>query len=92
MMRPDDRVSTRDSVVRVVRRHLRFLDAADPLPRDASLQKLGLDSLAAIDLLLDLEQVFGVVFPDELLTEETFRTAQGIADAVERLVRAAETS
>jgi acyl carrier protein len=71
-----------------VRRHLGFLHGADPLPTEKSLRELGLDSLAAVDLLLDLEQTFGVVFPDAELTEETFRTAGNVADAVMRLTRA----
>jgi acyl carrier protein len=76
----------RDETFRVVRRHLSFLPAADELVADASLRQLGLDSLAAIDLLLDLEQTFGVVFPDKELTEETFRTAADIAAAVGRVI------
>lgn len=82
----------RDNSFRVVRGHLRFLDTTDPLPPDANLRELGLDSLAAIDLLLDLEQTFGVVFPEELLTEETFRTARSIARAVARLTQPPEES
>ncbi len=91
-MRPDDARPTRDNAFRVVRDHLRFLDASDPLPPDASLRGLGLDSLAAIDLLLDLEQTFGVVFPEQLLTEETFRTAGNIVGAVARLTQPPEES
>ena len=83
--RPRDATDAREEAFRVVRNHLSFLRAEDPLPPDKSLRELGLDSLAAIDLLLDLEQTFGVVFPDEELTEETFRTAANIAAAVERL-------
>jgi acyl carrier protein len=86
-MGPEDAMLVRDNSFRVVREHLRFLDATDPLPPDANLRELGLDSLAAIDLLLDLEQTFGVVFPDQLLTEETFRTARNIAGAVALLTR-----
>ena len=80
-----DLAATRDEAFRVVRRHLSFLRPEDTLSADASLRELGLDSLAAIDLLLDLEQTFGVVFPDKELTEETFRTAANIASAVVRL-------
>jgi acyl carrier protein len=69
----------------VVRRHLKFLNTAEPLRPDASLRDLGLNSLAAIDLMLDLEQTFAIVFPDEELTEQTFRTAGGIAAAVARV-------
>ena len=78
---------TADRAFAVVRKRLKFLDAAQPLNPEANLRQLGLDSLAAIDLLLDLEQTFRVVFPDELLTEETFRTAGNLASAVEQLMR-----
>jgi acyl carrier protein len=88
--RSSEATATRDKTFRVVRKHLSFLRAEDPLPPEKSLRELGLDSLAAIDLLLDLEQTFGVVFPDEELTEETFRTAANIAAAVERLTRSAK--
>ena len=89
--RPQDATAMRDETFRVVRNHLSFLRAEDPLPSEKSLRELGLDSLAAIDLLLDLEQTFGVVFPDEELTEETFRTAGNIAGAVARLTRSEES-
>ncbi len=90
--RPEDATAARDETFRVVRNHVSFLRAEDPLPPEKSLRELGLDSLAAIDLLLDLEQTFGVVFPDEELTEETFRTTANIARAVVRLTRPAEES
>jgi acyl carrier protein len=35
---------------------------------------LGLDSMAAVNLLLDLEQAFDVQIPDDLLSAETFET------------------
>ena len=58
----------------VLRRHLRFLEPAAPLPPGEPLGRLGLDSMAAINLLLDLETTFGVQIPDDLLSAETFET------------------
>ena len=42
--------------------------------------------MSAIDLLFGLEEAFEVSFPDTLLNEETFRTAQSLETAVESLV------
>ena len=88
--RPDNATDTREETFRVIRKHLGFLRDEEPLPPDKSLRELGLDSLAAIDVLLDLEQTFCVVFPDQELTEETFRTAANIVGAVTRLTHGAE--
>lgn len=58
----------------VLRRHLKFLDPGAALTPDAALGALGLDSMAAVNLLVDLEEVFGVQIPDDLLSAETFDT------------------
>jgi acyl carrier protein len=53
--------------------------------QNMSLKDLGLDSLASIDLLLELEDEFDVVFPDELLTEKTFENANTLWKIVHEL-------
>jgi acyl carrier protein len=58
----------------VLRPHLRFLEPDAPIPPGEALGKLGLDSMAAINLLLDLETTFGIQIPDDLLSAETFET------------------
>jgi len=58
----------------VLRRHLRFLEPGAALTPDSALGALGLDSIAAVNLLLDLEQAFGVQIPDDLLSAEAFET------------------
>jgi acyl carrier protein len=52
----------------------------------ADLKDIGLDSMASIELLLELEDQFNVSFPDELLTEETFLTAETLWDALNKLL------
>jgi acyl carrier protein len=42
--------------------------------------------MTAIELLLDLEQTFGVLLPDALLTAETFRTPATLEVAVRSLL------
>lgn len=56
----------------LLRPHLRYLDADADLPGDASLRDLGLDSMASVALMLDLEDHFGCTVPDRLLTPEAF--------------------
>ena len=58
----------------LVRPHLKLLDGGKELVLDADLEGLGLDSQAALNLMLDLEDAFGVMFADSMFTEETFAT------------------
>ncbi len=69
----------------VLRPRLRLLAADHPLDYSQNLGKLGLDSMAAIDLLMDLESSLGTPIPDELLTAETFATAQSLLDTLKKL-------
>ena len=47
---------------------------------------LGLDSMAVVQLLADLEDGFGVELPDEILNEATFATVGSLWAAVSELV------
>jgi acyl carrier protein len=71
-------------LIDVVRRHLRF-PGPDPDWDQAGLRDLGLDSMSAIELVLDIEMVFDVVFPDELLVIETFATLTSLEAALATL-------
>ncbi len=69
----------------VLRPRLRLLAADQPLDYSEKLGKLGLDSMAAIDLLMDIEDSVGTPIPDELLTADTFATAQNLLDTLKKL-------
>jgi acyl carrier protein len=69
----------------LVRRHLKLADAGQELAMNASLEGLGLDSQAALSLMLDLEEAFGVVFRDSMFTEETFATPGSLWEALSSL-------
>ena len=69
----------------LLQQHTNLQDGSFPL--DANLEDLGLDSLRAVDLLIALEDNFGVFFPESLLTEETFRTASTLRAAIKQLVQ-----
>ena len=76
----------RSTVLAVVRKHLKYLPVEESLAPEDELDRLGLDSQSAISLLLDLEQAFSIMFPDELLTVATFRTPQSLEEAVRSLI------
>ena len=76
--------SRNDKLTGILRGHLRFLGEGDPLDPDASLAELGLDSLGVIDLLVEIEEAFEVTLPDELITAESFSTANHILALVDQ--------
>ena len=67
-----------------LRRHLRSAKAA-PINYDVELAQLGLDSMTAVAVLLDMERTFNIRFPDHMLVEGTFRTAARLKEAVQLL-------
>lgn len=75
----------------VLRMHLPGLEGDAALPADVPLAEIGLDSLRAVSLVLDLEDTFSVEFPDEMLTETTFRTASALRDALGTLLESSPT-
>ena len=62
--------------------HLQQIGDGDSLTMESNLYVLGLDSMAAVNLLLELEEIFGVVFPDTFLTESTFETPMALKSAI----------
>lgn len=59
----------------ILRRYLPFISAGEQLDASAQLRDLGLDSLATVELLSELESAYHVRFADDALTLETFETA-----------------
>lgn len=72
-----------ESVEAVVRPHLKFLPAGDSLGPQQDLGEAGLDSMASIDLLLDLENHFGLTISDDDLTENSFLNLEEILKLLE---------
>lgn len=75
-----------EKLLTVLSKHLRFTENARSIPMDKRLDELGLDSMGAVNLLLDLEDSFAISFPGSLLTEETFSTAANLHKAVYSLI------
>ena len=58
----------------------------DDITPDASLVDLGADSIAMMDLLMDLESGFGILIPDQ--EAANIRTVGEATSAVEKLLQA----
>jgi acyl carrier protein len=70
--------------IEVLRPYLKYAGDAD-ITADASLRDLGLDSMHAIQLLFAVEDSFGVIIPDEKLTDSTFETGRSLWAVIEEL-------
>lgn len=57
---------------------------------DVSLRDAGIDSLALVGLILDLENEFGVKIPAELMTPDSFHSPRTIARCLQAVVDAAD--
>ena len=67
-----------------LRRHLP--PSSDPeIDMSEELLLLGLDSMSAIGLLMDVEETFGIKFPDDMLDPEVFHSGATLAKAVREL-------
>jgi acyl carrier protein len=72
----------------LLRSHCRFLDAGLPIDPDATLPALGADSLAVVELIVDIEDRLGISLPEELLTPQVFATPGTIWAAIQPLLPA----
>lgn len=75
----------------ILRAHLTVSPGA-PLLADALLDRLGLDSMGTVMLLVQLEEAYSIVIPDELLEPGTFRTAASLWSVVSGLAGPAVSS
>jgi acyl carrier protein len=69
----------------IVGEHARLSVDVGQLPSDASLYQAGLTSHASVNLMLALEESFGIEFPERLLRRRTFESIASIAGAVSEL-------
>lgn len=65
-----------------------FPASPDALRDDADLHAAGLSSYGTVELMVAIEEEFGVEFPDTLLTRGTFGSIDAMAAAVSSLVAA----
>ena len=71
-----------EAFLRILRNYIKQIGDSNALTMESNLYELGLDSMAAVNLLLELEEIYGVIFPDVLLTESTFETPLALQAAI----------
>lgn len=71
------------TVMRVIRDRLPHLDDEDDTQHlDRTLNDLGLESMAKVEIILEIESEVGTPFPDEMLDEQNFGTPRAIIETV----------
>ena len=74
-----------ETLVALIRHRLKYIEEGDHIDCDHQLKPLGLDSMEAIDLLLDIEDSFNIIIPEQYLNEETFATIRTLSTAVAKI-------
>jgi acyl carrier protein len=80
----------RQRVRSVLREHAQLGIDMATLADDYDLYRAGMDSRASVNVMLGLEQEFGVEFPDTMLRRGVFGSVTAIANAVLGLMAPAE--
>ncbi|MFV2013574.1 MULTISPECIES: phosphopantetheine-binding protein [unclassified Micromonospora] len=73
------------ALAEAVRRNLPLLSQDVPITDDLDLVAAGLDSLAMISLLVEVEDQFGVQIPDNRLSAATFTTPRALWSIIAEL-------
>lgn len=60
----------------------RLLETASPLEPETDLYSVGLDSMAIMQLLILVEEEYGVALPECALTRQNFRTVRDLAQLI----------
>ena len=75
---------TRAQLLTIVRSHCKFAEAETAIEDDSKLADLGLDSMASINLLVDLEDRLGIQIADELIDVDSFETFGNLVELIGR--------
>ncbi|GGT43310.1 phosphopantetheine-binding protein [Streptomyces chromofuscus] len=78
--------------VTIMRQVLRFLPDDEELTPDLDTAGLGLDSLASVELLISIEEAYGITIPDEFMVPATFATPGALWKVVSDQLNAGEAA
>lgn len=74
----------------ILRQHARLATDVDTLADDADLYNAGLTSHATVNLMVALEDHFGIEFPERMLRRRSFESVAAIAAAIGEITGKAE--
>lgn len=80
-------VENRNQYKEVISKKIREIIEIDQLDPDQLLDSVGFSSVSMIELIIELEDVFDIIFEDEELLTDNFKTVSLIADLVEIKIR-----
>ncbi len=75
----------RDQIRQVIREHAGLSTDIDVIGDDADLFQAGMSSHASVNVMIALEDTFGVEFLDSMLTRAVFEKVNSIATALEQV-------
>lgn len=75
-----------DTFQQLIHQRSRFIDTSGPLEADGPLTALGIGSLEIVELIVSIEDTYGIEVPLELLTPEVFVTPGTIWAALSGLI------
>ena len=78
-------MSATEQIRAVLDAHAKLKVGAATLAPEADLYAAGMTSHASVNVMLALEDVFEIEFPDELLTKATFSSIASISGAIDTL-------
>ncbi|OXM83877.1 acyl carrier protein [Paenibacillus rigui] len=74
---------TKDSITNFVRSKVKeILQTEEALTLDQELASLGMDSFNSMNLVIEFEKEFGIIFDDEELLFENFATLRHMSDRI----------
>jgi acyl carrier protein len=74
-----------DGIRRILEDHAHLSVDAATIGDDANLYDAGMSSHASVNVMIALEDAFGIEFPDSMLRRSTFASVDAIRTAVEQL-------
>ena len=69
----------------ILKAHSRIRVAIEEIADDANLFAAGMTSLASVEVILALEEEFGIEFADHMMHRKTFESINAIATAIDSL-------
>lgn len=76
-----------EKFVEIAKKYVKHHPADQPLDFDKDLQDYGIDSMEQIKLLVEIEETFNIVMPDEYLVQETFSSFRNLYEATEQTIK-----
>ncbi|WP_405847039.1 phosphopantetheine-binding protein [Streptomyces sp. NBC_01518] len=76
----------------LLREALRLLEPGDPLLPDLRTADFGLDSLAMVELMLGIEESYGISIPDDMVRPQVFSTPETLWKLISELYDTQGTS